>query len=291
MLTFQEYYSQIYEKILLKENPDKTINPVTKKQLSSEVPNCLPFGFLDISNNSKTIISKDWSGNQRKVTLSNFGPEWKNRCYVGEEQSLHASIMYQAVEDIFNSSVGLVQIENLNREGKGSKDVLNLAMPNEVKKFKTFVIDWFVEPRDFLSPTGRIWLNEKIISLWCKEENFNKEYLLALLDFLKIKEPSQYYIEFLGDVQPQQTAQDFLNGSKKVNYSEEEQEQRNKKAAEDYAIVHLAASSKTTDQNSQNILRKRKKAVSNIESKLRTQNIRPSLATKQQSMTSESKKN
>jgi polyhydroxyalkanoate synthesis regulator phasin len=275
---------QAYQKILLKENPDKVIDPVSGNLLDGDtVPN-YPFGFVCIEHSKEVKVhSRNPSD---KFIFSDFGPEWKHKFYIGKLNGVHTSLVYYALRDMIASGRGSITLRN----GK-VYHVSQLDMDEKTLNSFLYDIQEWVNERSLLFPAGRFYKENHIVSLWCKEEEFNLSLIKVMFDSLNIldSEYKRFYIEFLGDDKPNQTIEQYLSGKHNPSYSKEEQEARDKKAAEDFSIIHtLAASNKPITGKAKEELAKRKKAMSDRESLLRAQGIRPSLQTRQQAMASES---
>jgi hypothetical protein len=274
---------QAYQSILLKENPDKVLDPVSGHLLGITTPN-YPFGFVCIEQTKEVKLhSRNPSD---KFIFSDFGPQWKHKFYIGKQGGVHTSLVYYALRDMIATGRGSITLQ----DGKVYQ-LSYLDMDKNVLESFLYNVQEWVNERSLLFPAGRFYKENHIVSLWCKEEEFDRSLIKVMFNSLNIpdSEYKKFYIEFLGDDKPNQTIEQYLSGRHNLSYSKEEQEARDKKAAEDFGIIHTqAASNKPITGKAKEELAKRKKAMSDRESLLKAQGIRPSLQTRQKTMTSES---
>lgn len=289
MISFKQFF---------KESPDDSVDPRTKAYLSWHSTDARSFGFLSIDQ-PFTIPGS-------KLTFSGFGPQWNNKLFFayqrrkGEDMVTHGDLALRALRAIFKSKQGMIEGEIFDDVFEELKqlqepiDLSNTLHGEEAADLHRTLINFELEnndrPRQLLAPAGRIWTQTKVISFWAKEGEVHQEHLKALFDSLEVPEEQRgdYYIEFAGDIEPEKTVGEYLSNSGKKVISKEEQEAKDKKAAEDMAKAHEVAATGTKDEDVKEIIAKRNKAMSDRESQLRAQGTRPSLQTRQQTMTSES---
>jgi hypothetical protein len=226
----------------------------------------------------------------------------KEEDYYGEDYWTHGRLLDEALADIFNSPIGIIEGGVFNKQIRDPdliNKTLDLSNPfvdrvelDRMKKDFIRVQGWSVGSRSFLAPAGRVWTESKVISFWAVRQDVKPEHLNKVFAGLEIpmEEAYGYELEFGGDDYPAETVGEFLRGSKVNTLSKEEQEAKDKKAAEDMAKAHGAAALGTKDEDVQKIIDARKQAMARINHKLRNQGDIPSLAQRQAAMTSESKK-
>lgn len=269
---------QAYYKVLLRENPDSSINPNTNDHCSYGDSDARAFGYVN--------IDKEFALTKVKLPLvfKGFGPEWRNKFYITPSKQvsqrnflgIHGELLKPILKDIFDSQQGIIEggifdnvIDNPDYVNKTLDLSNNYLNPEEFTRFVDLLINKKIyntigqSVREFLAPSGRIWTHSGVVSFWSKQESVKPEHLSLLFNNLNIPEEkaNQFYIEFLGDKQPTQTVGDFLAGTGGSSYSEEEQAARDKKAAEDLAKAHEVAAVGTKDKDVQKIIAARKKGL------------------------------
>ena len=299
---------RVYNRILLKENPDNSLDPRSNEILSFRAPGAVPFGFVNIDKPYHFSYRQYTQPKENVIPLvfRGFGPEFTDRVVLrtnhNQKDLTHFDLYASFLSGLFkNSEVKQGIIEGGLFSFKGIPDTVDFSKPEEILSklnkdlslernvYKALCENMTVDPRKFLYPSGRLWLDQQVISFWAEEGEVRQELLVKLFNTLNIpmEQAGQYYIEFLGDDKPRAIVKDYLSGNKNT-YSKEEQAARDKKAAEDMAKAHGAAAVGTKDKDVQKIIDARKKAMAERESELRAKGIRPSLQTRQQTMTSES---
>ena len=314
---------QAYQSILLRENPDTSVSQSAGRQLQYNDADARPFGFVNIDQPCRAP--------RLNLTFRGFGPKWHNKLYLapsvqgrssnkdslgfpkessgvfvdeeeyyGEEAWTHMRLLEEALADIFNSPIGIIEGGIFNKQIRDPdliNKTLDLSNPfvdvEEFGRMKRAFINingWQVGSRTFLAPAGRVWTDGEVISFWAAKEEVKPEHLNKVFEALGIpmEKAYEYEIEFGGEDSPEQTVGEFLKGTKVDTLSKEEQEARDKKAAEDMAKAHGAAALGTKDKDVQKIIDARKQAMARLNHQLRNQGTIPSLATRQATMTSES---
>jgi hypothetical protein len=279
---------QAYYKVLLRENPDSSINPATNKRCSYEDLDARAFGYVN--------IDKEFTLTDAKLPLvfKGFSPEWRNKFYITPSKQvsqvgqrnfigIHFELLTPIMKDILDSKQGIIEggifdnvIDNPDYVNKTLDLSNNYLDPEEFARFTNLLINKKLHHtigymfREFLKPSGRIWTNSGVVSFWSKQESVKPEHLSLLFNNVNIPEDqaNQFYIEFLGDKQPTQTVGDFLAGTDETSYSEEEQAARDKKAAEDLAKAHEVAAVGTKDKDVQKIIAARKKNLMDFRAKM-----------------------
>jgi len=312
---------QAYQRVLLKEDPDSTISQASGTRLQYNDEDARPFGFVNIDQPCRVL--------RLNLTFRGFGPKWHEKLYLapalnfktpaaksssegafvdeeedyyGEEVWTHSRLLDEALADIFNSPIGIIEGGVFNKQIRDPdliNKTLDLSNPfvdrvefNRMKKAFININGWQVGSRSFLAPAGRVWTEAKVMSFWAVRQEVKPEHLNKVFAGLEIpmEEAYGYELEFGGDDYPAETVGEFLRGSKVNTLSKEEQEAKDKKAAEDQAKAHGAAALGTKDKDVQKIIDARKQAMARMNHQLRNQGTIPSLPERQATMTSESYK-
>ncbi len=310
----QVQLEEAYQRILLKEDPDECVigrNEI--ESLTFGIPGAVTFGFSNIGTNP--FIVKNHYGDDM-FQLEGFDDS--NYGKLMTSKKVHGDIAQEIFKTLSKSPQGKITfLDNYNTfksEAFDQGDVLDLSNPEQAKRIKDFFthilsqkvdeLDYY--SRTFLAPSGRIWVNQQkikdiyqkefqadvntVISFWADKDQVTPKHFQDLVAHFKLV-PQNTMVEFLGDVEPS-TRLDAIVGSSapatQPELSKEEQEEREKRKAASLAKVHAAAAVGTKDKDVQDIMDQRKKTTSDRESQLRASGVRPSLAQRQQAMSSES---
>jgi hypothetical protein len=306
---------EAYQRILLKEDPDECILGHNEmEQLGHLSPGAVAFGFYNIG--TKPFIVKSNAGDHmfqfEGFDDSNYGKLMTSK-------KIHGNIVQEIFRKFISKSPAgkITFLDNYNiftSEGFDKGDVLDLSNPQQEKRiheffkhvlsYKAWELDF--SSRSFLTPSGRIWINQEaikdiyqkefqanidtVMSFWVDKDQVTPKHFQDLVAHFKL-DPQNTMVEFLGDVEPK-TRLDAIVGSStpatQPESSEEEQEEREKRKAASLAKVHAVAAVGTKDKDVRDIMDQRKKTTSDRESQLRASGVRPSLAQRQQAMSSES---
>lgn len=287
-------FQQLVDSYLLSEDPDYVDRGENVLGLEWPDKDALPFGYVNLLG-QKTYAA--FGDTVPVLQFNDFGPEWHNRLYVGDRiiQTHSKLVLKKVFPELVNTADRGVITFFANR-GNNVMTTLDLSNTedSEERQRKSNLLQLpslDINPRDFLAPSGRIWTENKVVSFWSPEEDVQPFHVQRLMEYLKIPSEThgEYQLEFLGEDKPSRSVQDFLSGNKKEqpSLSPEEQAEKERRAKEALAKVHLAAGKGTVDKDVQDIIKQRKSAAAELDSKLRTQGKIPSLKTRQTAFTSE----
>jgi hypothetical protein len=275
---------QAYERIRIKESPDYVVDPNNKNGLYWDEKDALAFGFLSCVEKR---TAKKWHQEKYSITLEGFPEEFKDKLYVGSQGQTHQQVFDAVVsEDIFNASQGTITLNSPSKKPIVFDLSSELDVEHEALLIKTLQEDQY-NARELLFPAGRIWKQNKIISVWAKEGEVTVEHLDKLFNHLDIptEEAGMFYIEFAGERMPSKKVHEYTSGgAAKKEYSEEEE----KRAAEAMAKAHVAAAVGTKDTAVKKVISDRKKASLEARAEARAKGKIPDLRTRQLAQTSES---
>lgn len=303
---------QAYQKILLKEDPDEVM--FGDAEIGSGTPGALTFGFINVGS-KPFVVDYNIHGD----TVFKFeGFEDTNVDKLIVSKKIHTDITKDLFKGISTATKGTITFLDgyssyVNKQSAGfdEGDVIDMSDPSqrESSNVKAFFHNIINAPetlgfnvRQFLEPAGRAWVRspgikeasgnniDSIISFWAEQDKVTPEHYHKLITELKLV-PENTMVEFLGDSEPEITLDKLVGSSPspiQPEMSDEEKEEREKRKADSMAKVHAASATGTKDKDVQDIIDQRKKAMSDRESHLRASGVRPSLAQRQQAMSSES---
>jgi hypothetical protein len=215
---------ETYEQIVLKENPDASFSPSTKKALKYQDGDAMAFGFLDLTGKRELV---KWDG--KKVgTIEGFGPEWKDLLLLSGAGGTHDNIIRDLLPKIQDSAQGVITL----LYDEGLPDVLDLStnakQDERLLSHFLYAIRRQANPRIIMSPSGRIWRENKVISFWDSKKDVSPNHLDRLFKKLKIprEQMQDYYIEFLGDRKPKQTVSQYVSNPTSQNNSSKEDREK-----------------------------------------------------------------
>lgn len=308
----QQLLEEAYQKILLKEDPDGV--EFDGAEIGSRTPGALTFGFINVG--SKPFIVNYNIHGDTVFKLEGFDDTNAGKLIVSKK--IHTDITKDIFKSISTATKGTITFLDgyssyLNRQSARfvEGDVIDMSDPSQressnVKAFFHNIINapdvLGFDARQFLEPAGRAWVRsagikkasgnniDSIISFWVERDRVTPKHYQDLMAELKLI-PENTLVEFLGDFEPEITLDKLVGSSLRPvqpDMSAEEKQEREKRKADSLAKVHAASATGTKDKDVQDIIAQRKKAMSDRESQLRASSVRPSLAQRQQAMSSES---
>lgn len=288
----QVLLEKAYKRVLLKETPDITRDPVTQKKLIHFAPGARAFGFLSIVEERKAgawYAPDTWS-----ISFKGFPEEFKNKFYItSDSYTTHQELYEQEVaDDIFNSPTGIITVQTPSTNGEPMVFDISKNMNSEEEQtllgylFQGEDEDYPFNAREILAPAGRIWPEHKVISFWAKEGSVTPEQLDTIFSSLDIpkEEADTFFIEFVGDQMPTKKVHDYTSGGAVPKQLTDKEE---KAAAEAMAKAHGAAAVGTKDTAVQKVLKSRKEAGIEADAEARAAGRKPDLKTRQMAQTSE----
>lgn len=313
----QQLLEEAYRKILIKEDPDEVRFGDAKigyAEIGSGTPGALTFGFNNVG--SKPFVVNYNTQGDPVFRLEGFNDTNVGKLIVSKK--IHTDITKDVFKSISTATKGTITFLDgyssyLNRQSAGfdEGDIIDMSDPSqrESSNVKAFFNNIINEPddlgfnvRQFLEPAGRAWVRsaeitkasgnnvDSILSFWAEQDKVTPEHYHKLIAEFKLI-PENTMVEFLGDWEPEITLDKLVGSSPgpvQPEMSDKEKEEKEKRKADSLAKVHAAAATGTKDKDVQDIIAQRKKAMTDRESQLRTSGVRPSLAQRQQAMSSES---
>lgn len=288
----QVLLEEAYKRVLIKETPDFTRDPVTKQKILHTEAGARAFGFLSIVEERTAgawHAPDTWS-----ISFKDFPEEFKNKFYItSDSYTTHQEIYEQEVaDDIFNSPTGIITVQTPSTYGEPM--VFDMSENLDAEKEQLLLKFLFegedegypFNARQILAPAGRIWPKQKIISFWSKEGSVTPEQLDTIFSSLDIpkEEADTFFIEFAGDQMPTKKVHDYTSGGAVPKQLTDKEE---KEAAEAMAKAHGAAAVGTKDTAVQKVLKSRKEAGIEADAEARAAGRKPDLKTRQMAQTSE----
>jgi hypothetical protein len=316
---------QAYERVLIQEDPDTCIIG-DGSQIGYESGGDVTFGFCNVGSEPfESKIQRPQGRNHGSIPVirfegfdnTNFGKLLTSK----HQGDTHLELAIDVIKMISKATQGKITfLRDVMFLLDGRDELLPgghiIDMSDPVQRTDELVQGYFeylfekahdysdfdFNTRLFLEPAGRIWVNQpkiqqaygnnvdSVISFWAERHEVAPEHYQKLVDHFKII-PQRTMVEFLGDEHPSTTLDKLMRSSSapaQPEMSDEEKQARNKRKAEALAKVHGAAAVGTQDKDVRDVIDQRKKATSDLESQLRASGKRPSLAARQQAMSSES---
>jgi hypothetical protein len=273
-------FDAVLAQILL-EDPDQTMTP-SREVLYWKESQARAFGFVDLSK-PQTFRDLDTT-----ATLEGFEGSLK-LIATKIPKKMHGNL----VDDVLIPELSQAKTGEIKLFHRGDlAGHINFAEPNLPLKIRETMYDLGeMNPRILLNPAGRIWLESRVISFWAEAKEVDRRHLDLIKSFYNIEDFDSVELEFLGDDGPSTTVEKFLKHADRSEPSSEPDPEQSERMAAALRKVHVAAAGGSLDPEAREIINKRKTASAALDATLRTQGKIPSLQTRQQASTSESRLN